>query len=260
MSTPSLSAEGVSVRLGGRTVLDGVTLEVAPGEVVAIAGPNGAGKSTLLRVLAGLLPPGSGHAGLGGSRLAMLDRRALGRAIAYLPQERIVHWPVTAATVVGLGRLPHRAPAAAESMADRDAVSEAMAAMDVLRLAERPVSELSGGERARVLVARALAQDALYLVADEPTAGLDLAHALALFAFFRKLAGEGRAVVVALHDLTFAARFADRLVLLKDGRVAASGPPRDVLTEAALAAVYGIRATVAEIAGLPVVLARDALT
>jgi iron complex transport system ATP-binding protein len=126
--------------------------------------------------------------------------------------------------------------------------------MDIADFAERPVAELSGGERARVLVARALAQEAAVLVADEPTAGLDPAHALALFGHFRRLAAEGRAVVVALHDLSLAARFADRVLLLRDGRALAEGAPRAVLTPDVLAATYGIRATLAEIEGLPVVL------
>ncbi len=260
MNMSVIHAENVCIRLGGRVVLDGVSAGIAAGEVLAVAGPNGAGKSTLLRALAGLLQPGSGRVKLDGVELSAYERRALGREIAYLPQERIVHWPVTVSTVVGLGRLPHRTHAAAESEADREAIASAMANMDVQRFAHRSIAELSGGERARVLMARALAQGARFLIADEPTAGLDPAHALALFAHFRRLASAGHGAVVALHDLTFAARFADRLVLLKDGIIAAEGPPRDVLTEANLATVYGVRATIGELAGLPVVLAHSPLT
>ena len=260
MSASTLTATNVLVRLGGRAVLDGVSVRANAGELLAVAGPNGAGKSTLLRALTGLAAPLAGRVELNGTALANFDRRALGREIAYLPQERIVHWPVTVSTVVGFGRLPHRASPAAESEADTRAISDAMAAMDVAQFAHRSIAELSGGERARVLVARALAQGARFLIADEPTAGLDPAHALALFDHFRRLAKSGHGVAVALHDLSFAARFADRLVLLKDGHVVADGAPRDVLTVANLATTYGVRATIGEIEGLPVVLAHSPLT
>lgn len=254
---PSLVARDVRVRLGERRVLDGVDLTLRTGEVTAIAGPNGAGKSTLLRVLAGLVPVQSGHVHLDGAPLASLDRRSLGRKLAYLPQERTIHWPVNVETVVSLGRLPHRGPAAAESDDDRASIARAMAAMDVSEFSKRSVAELSGGERARVLLARALAQGAGLLLADEPTSGLDPAHALAMFAHFRKLAGDGHGIAVALHDLSYAARFADRLVLLKQGRVVAQGLVRDVLTETNLAAVYAVRMSIGQVAGLPVVLAHD---
>lgn len=260
MRTSVIAARDLCVRLGGRRVLDGATIEARAGEVVAVAGPNGAGKSTLLRALAGLIAPESGGVTVSGTALASLDRRALGREIAYLPQERIVHWPMTVETIVGLGRLPHRATTAAESDEDRRAVASAMTDMDVAQFAQRPVTQLSGGERARVLVARALSQRAQFLVADEPTAGLDPAHALSLFSHLGRLASEGRGVIVALHDLSFAARFAHRLVILKEGRVAVAGAPRDVLTPEHLASIYGVKATIGEIDGLPVVLAHSALT
>jgi iron complex transport system ATP-binding protein len=150
--------------------------------------------------------------------------------------------------------LPHRSFAAGESGADLAAVENALAAMDVTHLADRPVHELSGGERARVLVARALAQEPAVLLADEPAAGLDPAHQLALFEHFNALAGAGRTVLVALHDLSLAARFCHSIVLMQAGRVAASGRPADVLTPGRVAAVYGITAQLHTLDGIPVVL------
>ena len=249
-----LSARGVGVRLAGRRVLDAVDLSVEPGEIVAVIGANGAGKSTLLRAMAGLIAPHEGAVTLGGRPLADLDARALGREIAYLPQDRTVHWPLTVRRLVALGRLPFRARVAAPSTEDRDAVEEAMAAMDVTAFADRAVTELSGGERARVLLARALAQRPRFLVADEPTTGLDPAHGLTLFAQFVRMASQRRAVIVALHDLSLAARYCDRALLLKGGRTLALGTARAVLTPQHLAQAYGVRATVTEIEGRPVVL------
>lgn len=250
----TLSARGVGVRLAGRRVLDAVDLSVEPGEIVAVIGANGAGKSTLLKAMAGLISPHEGAVTLGGRPLADLHARALGREIAYLPQDRTVHWPLTVRRLVALGRLPFRVRVAAPSTEDRDAVEEAMAAMDVTAFADRAVTELSGGERARVLLARALAQRPRFLVADEPTTGLDPAHGLTLFAQFVRMASQRRAVIVALHDLSLAARYCDRALLLKGGRTLALGTARAVLTPQHLAQAYGVRATVAEIEGRPVVL------
>jgi iron complex transport system ATP-binding protein len=250
----TLSARGVGVRLGGRRVLQGIELSVAPGEIVAVIGANGAGKSTLLKAVSGLIAPAEGVVTLGGVALAEIDARTLGREIAYLPQERAVHWPLTVRRLVLLGRLPFRARVAGPSVDDARAVDEAMAAMDVSQFADRPVTELSGGERARVLLARALAQRPRFLVADEPTTGLDPAHGLTLFAQFVRMAAEGRAVVVALHDLSLAARYCHRVLLLKAGLTLALGTVRAVLTPQYLAQAYGVRATVGEIEGRPVVL------
>ena len=255
-----LEARHVSVDLGGRPALVDVSLTLAPGELIVVAGPNGAGKSTLLKALAGLILPRSGSVTLDDKALSEWDRRGLGRAIAFLPQERTVHWPMSVRAVVGLGRLPYRGPVGGMSPADAQAVATGLEAMDVVSLAERTMGELSGGERARVLVARALAQEARVLIADEPTAGLDPAHGLLLFKHFSALAADGRTVVVALHDLTLAARFAQRILLLKDGREVAVGPPEAVLSPERLATAYGIRATFGRIDGVPVVLPVEPLT
>ena len=230
-----LEARRLGVDLKGRPVLAGVDFSAQPAEVTAVIGPNGAGKSTLLRTLAGLLLPTAGAVLADGRRLGDWERGALARSLAYLPQER------TARAV------------------DTRAIDAALAAMDVMHLATRPVLEMSGGERARVLVARALAQEPAVLLADEPAAGLDPAHQLALFAHFARLAAGGRTVVVALHDLSLAARFCHSIVLMHEGRVVAAGTPQDVLTVEHLAAVYRIDARVATLDGVPVVLPRALL-
>lgn len=250
----TLAATNIAVTLGMRSVLNGVTLEVAPGEIVVVAGPNGAGKSTVLKVLAGLIRPVQGTISVDGRALHDHAPRELARAVAYLPQDRTVHWSLPCERVVALGRLPHRSFASAESEADTNAVREAMASMDVAGFAQRPIATLSGGERARVLVARALAQQARYIVTDEPTAGLDPVHSLRLFEEFKRLAAGGHAMVTALHDLSLAARYATRVVLLKDGRCIANGRPAQVLSKANLAEAFAVDVIVTELGGIPVVV------
>jgi len=247
----TLEAHGLQVRRGDRTVITGLTLSAVPGELIGVLGPNGAGKSTLLKALAHLLPVTSGQIALDARPIAAWDRAALGRTIAYLPQERIVHWPLSVRATVALGRFPHDDAASAAGAA---AIDRALAEMDVAAVAGRPVSELSGGELARVLMARALAQETAVLLADEPTAGLDPAHQLALFDRLAALARAGRTVLAAMHDLSLAARYCTRVVLLKDGRMLADGPPRDVLTEPRLAEAFGIRARLATVDGVTIVV------
>ncbi|MDX2168369.1 MAG: ABC transporter ATP-binding protein [Deltaproteobacteria bacterium] len=248
-----LEATALHAALRARPVLRGVEFEARPGEVTAVIGPNGAGKSTLLRVLCGLLPPTGGRVLLDSLPLAHWSRTELARRLAYVPQDRTVHWALTVRNVIALGRLPFQIAGGAQSADDDAAVEAALADMDVTTLQERPVTEISGGELARVLVARALAQRPAVLVADEPAAGLDPAHQLSLFAHFRRIAEKGCNVIVALHDLSLAARFCHKVVLLRAGAVIATGEPEKVLTSEHLASAYGVDARLRMLDGIPVV-------
>jgi iron complex transport system ATP-binding protein len=244
--TSGLSVRSLSLALGQRPVLAGVDLLFAPGRLSCILGPNGAGKSTLMRALAGLLPVGDAVR-LDGVPLPAIPRRERARRVAYLPQEREVNWPLLAADLVALGRVPHGAMLERQSAADRAAIARAMARADIADLADRPVTELSGGERSRVLLARALATEADVLLADEPVAGLDPLHQLTMMRLFQDEARQGRVVVVVLHDLSLAARFADHVVLLQDGRLMGDGEPEAVFTPERLRAVFKIDAMIGKI-------------
>jgi iron complex transport system ATP-binding protein len=235
----ALVAQSLSVTLGGAPILDAVSAGFAPGQVTAVLGPNGAGKSTLLACLAGLRTPDSGDVLIGGVSRTSLDRRDLARRIGFLPQTADVHWDIDVQTLVGLGRFPHRGRWG-ESTADRAAVVQAMATTDVTQFAARRVQTLSGGERARVLLARVLAGMPQWLLADEPLANLDPAHQLDGLDCLRGAAATGAGVVVVLHDLNHAARVADQVLLLRDGKVVAHGPPDTVLTEALIAQTYRV--------------------
>ncbi|WP_420838284.1 ABC transporter ATP-binding protein [Aquibium microcysteis] len=246
-----LAARALDVDLAGRRVLRGVDLLVRPGEVVGLLGPNGAGKSTLMRALAGQIAH-SGTVRIGGRDAASLSPGGRARLVAYLPQTRVIGWPVSVEKAVALGRLPWLGFAARPDARDMDICREAMRVMDVDALAARRATELSGGEQARVLAARAIAQDTPVLIADEPVSGLDPAHQIAMMAALGTIARRGRAILVSLHDLTLAARWCDRVIVLRAGAVAADGDPAEVLDAAMLAGVFGIRAHVAREDGRPV--------
>jgi iron complex transport system ATP-binding protein len=238
---PRLTAEGVTCAYGSHVALRDFDLAVVPGTVTALLGANGAGKSTALRALARLLRPRSGRLALDGRDLGSVPRRELARQLAFVPQSDAVAWPLTVEQVAILGRVPHRGWLLPFSAEDRRALDRALAQVELLELRHRPLDTLSGGERRRAQVARALVQDAAILLLDEPGAHLDLRHQVDLFHLLRRLARErGLAVVVTLHDLNLAALFADRVVLLKAGRLLARGTPEEVLTPSLLREAFGL--------------------
>ena len=236
-----LIADDVTVRLGGRPVLDGVALSLRAGEVTAVVGPNGAGKSTLLGCLAGLRAPSQGAVRLDGRPIGALSDRERAQRIGYLPQTPEIAWRLDVHTFVRLGRTAHRG-VFGESVADAEAVDRALADARMTAFADRDVTTLSGGERARALIARALAGEPAWLLADEPLTGLDLGHQMDAADLLRRIAGGAVGVVVTLHDLAFAARTADRIVVMAEGRILADGPPMQALTPPILARAYGVDA------------------
>lgn len=248
-----LRAVGVHVRFGAARILDGVDVDFGAGELVALVGPNGAGKSTLLSCLAGLARPDAGRITLDGAVVDRIPPRQRARRVGFLAQTPEIAWDLDVRAFVGLGRTPHLG-ALGPSEEDAAAVRAAVETAGLGGFVDRPITRLSGGERARALIARALAGRTDWLLADEPLTGLDPAHALDAIALFRRLAGEeGKGVVVTLHDLTLAARMADRVVVLSKGAVAADGAPREALTSTVLAQVYGVEARLSEGAGGPLV-------
>ncbi|KKC25131.1 ABC transporter ATP-binding protein [Sphingomonas sp. SRS2] len=250
----SLSIDGLSAALGGRMVLHGIDARIEPGKLIGVIGPNGAGKSTLARAITGLIRPTAGEVLLDRTSVSSLTRTALARRIAYLPQGQTVHWPLTAERLVALGRLPHLAPFSALSADDLAAIDRSMKRCEVNDLRGRITTELSGGERARVLIARALAVQAPALIVDEPLAALDPGHQLQIMDLLREEARAGALVIAVLHDLAMATRFCDRLLLIHEGRVVADGAPSEVLTAENLHHCYDIRAWTGSIEDQPVVL------
>lgn len=231
-----LSLDALSVTRHQRPLFAGVSFDVKAGEFIGLIGPNGVGKTTLMRAALGLIPAG-GH-----SSLAALDTRVRARRVAWMPQTRDIAWPVTVETLVALGRIPHLGAGGRLSAQDQTHVERALTRMGLIPLRDRRVTRLSGGEQARVLIARMLAQDTPLLLADEPISGLDPAHQIATMQVFASLARDGHAVIASTHDLGLAARHCSRLILLGPGAIAADGPPAEVLSADNLARIFGVTA------------------
>ncbi|MCX8560374.1 ABC transporter ATP-binding protein [Mycolicibacterium mucogenicum] len=239
--TGALSAESVSWSAGGRLVIDGVSLAVADGETLGLLGPNGAGKSSLLRLLAGLRHPDAGAVRLDGQPLAGHRRRAVAQRVAVVEQQVSTELELTVEQIVRLGRIPHRGIWSGDTAADDRAVERALKQTETTAMRDRDWRTLSGGEQQRVQIARALAQEPRELLLDEPTNHLDIRHQFELLALIRALPVTA---VVTLHDLTLAALFCDRLVVVHEGRLVAAGTPAEVLTAELISSVYGVAARV----------------
>ncbi len=237
-----LAVRDISVWFGNRRVLDDVSLELAAGEIIVLLGPNGAGKTTLLRAMNGTVPVKSGTIGLDDISLSKLSRREIARNLAVVAQENETKFPITVMEFVLAGRFTHGAAFGWESADDIRAAENALQLCDLGEYGGRIMNELSGGERQRVVLARALAAETKILLLDEPTANLDLAHQALMFRLVRdRCRNAGASAIVITHDLNLASEFADEIVLLKNGKVFASGPTADVLTKENLAEVYDVQ-------------------
>lgn len=242
----SLRVNEVSVQIKRRTILQNISTAFEPGKITILVGPNGAGKTTFLRSLASLIKPISGTMMLDDLPLQSISARQRAQRIGLLPQSTDVHWDIIVRNLVALGRLPHSRWFAGESPADRSAIENAMTATDIMQFADRPILSLSGGERARVMLARVIAGEPQWLLADEPLAHLDLAHQIDVLNIFKTSAKNGCGVILVLHDLTLAARIADQILLMSHGCIVASGAPRNVLTAINISNIYNVTIGIAE--------------
>lgn len=237
-----LRIEGLDVRLSGRAVVRQAGFTAGAGEMIALLGPNGAGKTSLLRAVAGLIAS-EGRIVLDGRDASLLSRQERAKAIGYLPQGHLLHWPLPVKEIVALGRYPLGLRDSAQASAeDRAAIDAAMAATDVAVFAARDAAALSGGERARVALARVLALQAPIVLADEPTASLDPRHQIDVMQALKQTASKGALVIVVTHDLLLAARSCARIIVLNQGRIEADGEPDQALSDSVLGAVFGIEA------------------
>ncbi len=236
-----LAAQQLSLSLGGQQILQSLSFELQSGEMLGLIGPNGAGKTTLLRLLAGLLSPDSGSITLDDLSYSRLSHQRRAKKIAYLAQSGTAHWPMSVERIVALGRLPHLSDWQKPGDNDRRIIQQVIVQTDLRGFEQRQFDTLSGGECARVLLARALVAEPEILLADEPVAALDLTHQLEMMALLKQFCSRGGAVVVVLHDLRLAAHYCHRLQLLMHGRELANGSPAEVLSEPHIAQAFGIR-------------------
>ena len=244
-----LETTGLSVKLANKTILDGIDFSINAGEFIGVIGPNGSGKTTLLRALTGILPENAEKIYFQGHSLAEINRKELAQKLAYLPQGNESHWSITVENLVMLGRLPHRKPWQNPSDLDRRIVQKVMQDCDVNQFSTHTVNTLSGGERARVFLARALAVEPQLLLVDEPIAGLDPGHQLEVMQKFRQFSESGMTIVCVIHDLTLAARFCHKLFMLAEQKIISQGSPDYVLSPENLARCFNIRAHIGEVEG-----------
>ena len=247
MSAVLLRAAGIHHAFGDSPVLSGVDFELLAGRLLVVLGPNGSGKTTLVRIASGVLAPGAGRVEIGGRALGKMSRRAVARALAVVPQETPMPFAYRVRELVAMGRAPHLGALGREQARDRERVAGALEELGLGELSERAFPTLSGGEKARVLLARAVCQETDSLLLDEPTAHMDLGHRMATFEWLRGWIAarpEARGAALVTHDLVLASRYADELLLLASGRVVARGEPADVLTVERIASVYGVEADV----------------
>lgn len=244
MSEPVLALDELSVDFGATEILSAVSLTAEAGELVGLVGPNGAGKTTLLRAIQGIIQPTQGTVTVDGQAVGDLSARARGRHIASVPQETGLSFSFPVEQAVAMGRNPHIGRFGTTDETDRQKIQAALDKTRLTAFVDRPVTELSGGERQRVLLARAFAQDAPLLLLDEPTANLDINHAINTLELVRSVVDDGTAAVAAIHDLDLAARYCDRLVLLADGAVLAAGSPESVLTRERLKTAFGVETVI----------------
>jgi len=241
----TLSATDLGLGYGDRQIVENLTVDVPPGKVTVIIGANGCGKSTLLRGLARLLTPTTGAVLLDGKAISSIPSKQVAQVMGLLPQSPIAPEGITVADLVGRGRYPHQGWFRQWSSADERAVAEAMTATSTLELADRPIEEMSGGQRQRVWIAMALAQETDLLLLDEPTTYLDLSHQLEVLDLLTDLnRRRGTTIVIVMHDLNLACRYADHLIAMRDGRISTEGTPHEVITSRAMQEVFGLRAQI----------------
>jgi len=244
LGTPFIETRNVSFLYGKRQILEDVSFSVGSNEFVVLIGPNGSGKTTLLQVLLGLRRVHGGDILISGLPLQSLTRKSIAQKLTFLPQDTAMEFAFSVREVVAMGRNPHLGRFQSETADDQLIIERALSATDTLHLASRPITALSGGERQRALLARSIAQQTPLLLLDEPTANLDMSHQIETLQLAKQLVGQGRSVIAAIHDLTLASRYADRAILISQGRIVSDGPPQQVITEDNLARYFHIRTAI----------------